>query len=72
MAAAFQLALVRVGFDECCSFKPQFHFYGASNKKVNKNKVQNKKEGEKILPAALKSFPNACFWQGREIWYLAT
>lgn len=40
-------------------------------KKVNKNKVQNKRR-EKILLAALKSFPNACFWQGREIWYLAT
>lgn len=36
------------GFDECCFFEPQFHFYGVSNKKVNKNKVQNKKRGKNM------------------------
>lgn len=40
-------------------------------KKVNKNKVQNKRS-KKILLATLKLFPNACFWQGREVCYLAT
>jgi len=54
-----------------CFFKTQFYFNNVCNKKVNKNKVQNKRR-EEILLAALKWFPDACFWQGRKIWYLAT